>query len=270
MEILLRKLDDKSYVWTEAQWKDGKYYIDDDIFGPCAVEQVNILAVKNDERVNSVQCAYCGAIIENSPEAIEKHYAEQEAKKDCIHCSKMRINGDKMNVIVGFVANGDGTYKRTETSDVNLGCRIDYWTEDINSASAKRNCIYAQCRRKGVRTINDVFVKYPNLFDKFITVDLLESKKYQREEYANGRWRYDLKLRGTLKACVNEFGIVDYFLLTTRDFTYTLYYSPKYNKLFTQNWGRYHEDMSGVMSASKEQQILSKLSKLFEEENAND
>ena len=97
MEILLRKYENKRYVWVEATWKNRTYIINDPIFGESEIEPIQILSVRNDTRSNLVECAYCGALIENNPEAIEKHYADEEAKMDCTKCKYMRIYGDRMN-----------------------------------------------------------------------------------------------------------------------------------------------------------------------------
>ncbi len=270
MEILLRNYNNEKYVWMEADWRDGKYLVSDAVFGETEIDTLSVMAVRNDNRNNKVQCAYCGAIIENTPEAIERHYVEEEAKKDCTKCRYMRIYGDKMNKQITYEENPDGTYKCSETCEVRLGCTTSYWTKEIHTAEASRNCIYSQCRKKGVTVINDVFVKYPGLFNKQITVDALEAKKYAREEYKNGYFRYDMKLRGALKACVNDIGIVDHFLLIKNGYTTKLYYSGAYNKLFYADWGNYQENVSDIMSESRKSQILDKLSKLYEEVNAND
>ena len=270
MKILIRNFNNTFYVWKDATWHGSGYHVDDDFYGSVSIAPSEVVAVKDDNRNGYVVCKHCGELILNNPEAIEKHYADMEAKRDCAKCKKARIYGDRMNETIEYVANDDGTYRRTEECTVRLGCTAGYYTKEVHSADAKRNCIYNQCRQKGVSAINDIFVKYPGVFDKCLTVDFLKSKKYVNEEYVNGYFEYDLKLRGTLKACVNKLGIVDHFRLNYNGWNYYLYYSEKYEKLFYADWGIYKEGIADVTSNAKAQQVLTKISKLYKEAETNE
>lgn len=266
MKILLRLYGGKYYVWKNAKWEGGYYKLLDN---DDSISETSILAVTEDERIGYVQCAYCGELVENNPEAIEAHYAKLEAQKNCMKCDKLVQFGDKMNAKKTFKANEDGTYTVEEAYDTKLGCRMSYYTENIHSERAKINCKFALCRRKGVRTINDTFVKYPGLFEKQITVDTLTAKKYVFDRYSNGFYEYDLKMRGTLKACVNENGIVDHFILYVRGWAYTIYYSDKYKKLFYHDWSKYGENLD-FLNDTKMQKIIEKISQLYEEAKVNE
>lgn len=265
MKILIRNYREKGYVWKDATWRDFTYYVDDEDYGETGFSTTEILAVKDDNRNGYVVCRHCNTLVRNDPAEIEKHYAEMEAKKDCAKCKYMRHYSDRTNVTVEYVRNEDGTYQRNETSTVKLGCTAGWLTQEVNTAAAKKGCAYVQCRRQGVVEIRDTFVKYPGLFNKSITVDLLEANKCVNEGYKNGHFEYDMKLRGTLKACVNTAGVVDHFRFVKRGASYNIYYSDTYNKLFYADWGRYEENMSDIMTEEKVQQILTKISKLYKE-----
>lgn len=271
MKVLLRKWLDKYYVWHNAEWVGNKYYLVVDGFRMSScIDSTMILAVAEDNRNNYVVCNNCGEIIENTPEAIEAHYTAEEAKKDCFSCKNLRFLGDAQNEQTTYTKNEDGSYRVAKTFDTQLGCRVNYWTEELESKTVKENCIFYRCRRYGVKPIEDVFVKYPGLFDKQITMDLLQEKKYTFEGYSDGYYIYDLRMRGTLKACVNEMGIVDHFIVFHRGWSSTIYYSNKYNKLFLSDWGKYNPDISEAMNSKKEEQVLEKLASLYKEESTNE
>lgn len=268
MKILLRHYQGNYYVWKDAKW-EGVFYklLDND---EACFYETEVLAVKDDNRIGYVQCNYCGELIENNPEAIEAHYAKSEAKKDCLKCEYLAPYGRKQDVTKTYVDNGDGTYSIKEEYKTPLACTLGYYTEDINSENAKKNCQYTRCRRKGVKPIKDTFIKYPGLFNKQITADTLKAKKYEFERYSNGMYEYDLKMRGTVKACVNEMGIVDHFMLYIRGWAYTFYYSDTYNKLFFYDYHKYNDDTSDYLTSAKEAKILEKITQLYEEVNENE
>lgn len=265
MKVLIRNYQGNGYVWKDATWREFTYYVDDEVFGETALNSVEILAVKDDNRNGYVVCRHCNTLVRNDPAEIEKHYAEMEAKKDCTKCKYMRIWGDRRDQTIKYAPNEDGTYTCTDVSNVRLGCTIGWLTVEVNKAEAKRNCHYAQCRRQGVATINDAFVQYPGLFNKSLTIDTLEENKYVNEGYKNGFFEYDMRLRGSLKACVNTNGIVDHFRFISRGWSTNIYYSDTYNKLFYADWDKYNDKIGDVMNDAKEQQILAKISKLYKE-----
>ena len=195
MKILIRNYREKGYVWKDATWRDFTYYVDDEDYGETGFSSTEILAVKDDNRNGYVVCRHCNTLVRNDPAEIEKHYAEMEAKKDCAKCKYMRHYNDRTNVTVEYVRNEDGTYQRNETSTVKLGCTAGWLTQEVNTAAAKKGCAYVQCRRQGVVEIRDTFVKYPGLFNKSITVDLLEANKCVNEGYKNGHFEYDSHFR---------------------------------------------------------------------------
>lgn len=268
MKILLRRFDDKYYVWKDAEWKsDGYHIIHDDL--DIVVREIEILAIKNDNRKGKVVCKNCGEIIDDNPEAIENHFTTQEAKRNCLTCSLLGTYDIAKNVGVTYAANGDGTYHQCINSDVKLRCKMSAWqTVDINSKDAKKICKFNQCRDRGTSKIEDFFTKYPGAFDKQITVDLLIKKGFTYEGYYSNYFWYDLKLRGgTLKACVNEMGVVDHFIVKHRDYNFNAYYSKKYDKLFFERYNTYDENTPGNMSETKRRNATEKIVALYKEVN---
>lgn len=266
MKILVRQLQGTNYVWKDATYRDGEFRIgtEEDYV---TIYQTNILAVQDDNRKDSVICQYCGAIIKNTPEAIEAHFKAQEDKRNCFECRSLRKYIDK-SISAEFTANEDGTYNVKENYVAKLKCGNAYWNApDISSDAAKKICDWYKCRNYGVRPIKDVFTEYPEPFDKQITVDLLNEKKFDCDGFINGHFEYDLKCRSTVKACVNELGIVDHFIVKHRNHRWTAYYSSKYNMLFFTDNGRdYCLTKPSEISQAKYDQAIAKIASLYKEE----
>lgn len=269
MKILLRKWNDKYYVWKDAIWRKGVFYVTEKEYGELEVYPVSILAIKDDSRKNHVVCANCGELIENTPAAIEKHFSDMEAKRDCFKCNSLSKNVVKSSS-ASFTKNEDGTYNVTENFDAVLKCRQSYYNSpSIDSEAAKKICIFHRCRKNGVTEINDVFIQYPDLFDKQVAVDVLIAKKFTCDGNVNNYFEYDLKCRNTVKACVNKLGIIDHFVIKCRGYRYNTYYSAKYDQLFFSSNGRdYTTDMPYNMTENKYTQAKAKISALYKEEES--
>lgn len=267
MKVLLRMWYGKYYVWKKAVWNDYRYYtVDDDGELDEEILQTNIIAIENDTRIGHVVCLNCGKIIKNDPESIEAHYAEEEAKKDCLKCNYLQAYNKVVNDAT-CEKTVDGRHLVTQTFIAELKCKIHYWATPIDSEEVQKICIYTRCRRNGVAPINDMFVKYPGLFEKFVTVDTLINKKFEKEEYRRGFFVYDMKCRGNLKACVNEMGVIDHFKLHYRSSVYRLYYSEKYDLLFIDNGRDYVEEKPWGVPDKKMEQIKEKIAALYKEAN---
>lgn len=271
MRILLRKHDNKFYVWHDATYVNGQYYLtkNDEVMDK--VYQTNILAVDDNDRGNYVKCNHCGATIKNDPESIEAHFAEQEAKRNCLSCDDMRHYGDEKDVAVQYTKNEDGTYHFTKECNTKLGCGYSsyYSYRDIDTEAAKDGCKYFQCRKRGVSQIDDVFIKYPGIFNKQITIDWLVKNGFANKRYLGGNWNewsVDLGLRGnTLHAIVNELGIVDHFWILHRYDRFTAFYSEKYDKLFFDDGGKYVDEMPYNLSQAKYNNVKKIIAKLYKE-----
>lgn len=262
MEVLLRKFGEDYYVWKEATYNKGEFVFAD---GDSKINQTSIIATRNDNRKDSVECAHCGEIIHNDPESIEAHFAAQEAKRDCFHCSELSYSNIG-NINVQYIKNDDETYTRTAMDKVKLYCGKYSWNRNtIDSPAADVTCKYTQCRRKGVREISDIFTRYPDLFDKQATVDTLNEKNSTYEGYNHGFFVYDLKCNNAVKAYVNPLGIIDHFTISFRTHTMIAFYSAKYDKIFFKNWEEYSEDAPYNISDTRYNQAKAKISALYKE-----
>lgn len=271
MKVLLRQFDEKKYyVWMNAVYENGRFRIVYEDGYKQNIADTDILAIKDDNRSEYVICNNCGTMIHNDPESIEAHFAEVEAKRDCFKCSSLRRSRIR-SVSAEIDNNPDGTLRVTETYNAELRCGQSYWSSPmINTDAAKEICVFFRCRKCGVHPIEDVFTKYPDLFNKHITVDVLNAKKYLPDTggMVNGYFEYDIKLRNTLKACVNKLGIVDHFVVKCRSYKYNVYYSAKYDKLFFGDYKAYSEHLPDHMSEAKYNQIHAKISALYKEEES--
>lgn len=271
MKILIRKYDDQQYyVWKDASYKSNKFYVDYEGYGECSINRTNILAIKDDNRSEYVICHHCGTMIHNDPESIEAHFVEMEANKDCFQCSSLRKHRVKTSK-AEVVENIDGEFNVVETYKADLRCGQSYWNPpQINSEEAKNYCVHYRCRRVGVKPIEDIFTKYPGLFDKYVSVDVLQEKKCAYDGYFDGFFEYDLKHRNTIKACVNELGIINHFIIKVRSHKYIAFYSAKYDKLFfaTSNRRDYDESMPYYMTDNQYNKAKEKISALYKEEES--
>ena len=262
MEVLLREFGEEYYVWKEATYSKGEFALADD---SSKINQINILAIRNDNRNDFVECAHCGEIIHNDPKSIEAHFAAQEAKRDCFHCSELSYSNIG-NIGTQYVKIDDEIYTRTAMDKVNLYCGKHSWNRSlIDSPAADATCKYTQCRRKGVREISDVFVKYPDLFDKQATVDALNEKNSTYEGYSRGFFVYDLKCHNAVKAYVNPLGIINHFTISFRTHTMIAFYSAKYDEIFFKNWEEYSENVPYDISDTRYNQAKAKISALYKE-----
>lgn len=268
MKVLLREYEGKHYVWKDAQYSADGYYVLTD--NADEIWEFQILAVTEDERSGYVRCKYCKELVKNDPESIEKHYTDMEAKKDCLSCEYLRNYGSASKISKTYTKNEDGTYDIHDVYRTILGCRRNYTTYELDSEEANRRCKFNECRRQGMESIDDAFLKYPGLFEKQITVDMLKAKGFKYEQRINGYYEYDLKMRGTVKANVNELGIVEHFTFYKSGWAYRFYYSDKYKKLFFLSWNKYCEYTRDWVTQTKEEQIITKLSKLYEEATENE
>ena len=267
MKALLRKYQGQYYVWKPVEWTNLTYYLIDDDGARLEINQNEIVAIDENIGNGYVVCQHCNKLIKNDPESIEAHFKEEEAKRDCIRCKHLTTGDDKNVLDATLQKNDDGTYKVTQTFIAALYCKMGWYAKLIDSRDAVANCEYMQCRKRGVAPIADILIKYPGVFEKLITVDTLISKKCENERYINGYFEYDLKCRGSLKACVNEMGVVDHFKLYYRGYVQKLYYSSKYNMLFISDSGCYRENMPYFISDKKCEQIKEKLASLYKEAN---
>lgn len=270
MRVLLRLYDNEEFVWKEAEYKKEGFYVDGK-----RVKEINVVATDDCDLSGYIYCNSCGERIKDEPGAFEQHCAEVEAKKDCGTCGYLRIGRIDDNYNRTFHRNENGLYEVTETyNNASLTCTKNYRRCDIESEEAVAGCIFMQCRDNGTRTSDIVFERKPNAFDTVITVDVLQEKKLKFDRKTDNYrtmgiegknyFLYDMKARGTIKACVNSIGIVECFLVTTAGCTKYMFYSEKYNQMFYESNGKYFEGRPYEMTERKYQELFKKVKELYE------
>ena len=260
MQVLLRMYDGKYYVWKEAKHERNTFIIDGSRWS-----ETDIIAVRGEEGKKYVRCKYCNEQIDNTPEAIEKHFVEWEAKRDCTKCRDMRLESKSLPER-SFVKNEEGRYEVTEKYTASISCTL-FWG-DPESETGKAFCKFNQHRKQGVEAIGGILMQYPDLFEKQITVEALKANDYHFENRWNGFFSYDMNLRNTLYAYVNECGIVDHFEASYRGTYRTFYYSATQKKLFYAQSGCYKEGIPSNWSENKYKQVRRKIEALYKEDNA--
>jgi hypothetical protein len=257
MQILLRRWDDKLYVWKDATFNNDTYTVDG-----YDIRETNILAVKDGDGGKYVRCGFCNEKLDNNPEAIEKHFVEQEAQRDCLKCIHMQFN-KRTNPKRTVTKGENGMYNISETYSASLNCRYSYL--DPNSEAGKEQCVYNQHRAHGVKPIGGLLMHHPDLFEKQITVEALKAKGYEFVRRYDGYFMYDMKLRNSLFAHVNECGIVDHFSASYRYETRSFHYSATQGKLFYEGNGKYVEGQPWNWSDTKYNSVKKKIEALYKE-----
>lgn len=258
MRILLRNDGGKPYVWKDAEYKDEKYYLDGNYIVETAIVAVD------DIETDHVVCKTCGEVILNTPEAIEAHYAKRERERDCASCERLQFRRNEPMPKRKLVDIGNGTFQVTEEFTSRLFCKDRWDVREMTDRYTLERCSYMQCRVNGMRPLNDIFHKYPGVFDTTVTVDALLAKKFKYNG-TRGRWFvYDMRSRGTIKALVNKLGIVECFQLSSNGSTVLYYYSEKYDKLFYAGGAEYVEGYPYWFREAKFDEAHDKIKALYE------
>ena len=232
MKVILRDYGNESYVVKDVIFKqNGTYECEGN-----SIKETDILTVLEKEN-DFVTCSACGQLIKNTPKAIREHIARKESYKGCLECQYLKTRENK-NQKIKYALNEDGTFHRVLNDDVSLVCNASYRYAGITSEERLQNCPYAKCSKETISSNNGFFDKYPNAFDEMITVDAIKFKKICSY---NGKTFLQLRCRGSIEACANKKGIVDYYKVKTKNDSMRAYYSKKYNKLFKESNKRYSE-----------------------------
>lgn len=270
MRVLLRLYGNEEFVWKEAQYAKEDFFVDGR-----KVHEVNIAAVDDCDLSGYIYCVNCGERIKDEPGAFEQHCTEREKSRDCTNCEYLLISKNSDGPIRQIIINEDGTYTVNEMwNNSSLLCSRGYGRYRIDSNEALEMCKYTYCRKYGARQSNNLFERYPNAFDTVITVDALQEKKFKfdhlTDNYRNAGiedksfFLYDMKSRGTIKACVNHLGIVECFKVISRESEYYFHYSEKYDKLFYVDGRKYCEGCPCYVTDRKFNELYKKVKELYE------
>lgn len=237
MKVLLRNYDGKEYVWMTAKY-DGKKFVVNGI----PMDERMVVSIINDNRKNYVKCSSCGKIFPKNGNQFAIHQELAETDAPCLQCHKLRVN-ERTEATKKFARNDDGTYTMKSETQVDLYCRWSLYSHyNIDSWDVKAFCAFRQCGTAHAMEIDDTFTIWPGAFDHIITVDKILDNGYESIGYMDDRvTEYILDSHLGITAYVNSLGIVDDFNINTRDRSAVLYYSKKYNILFTADGDGYYE-----------------------------
>lgn len=252
MKILLRQHESEQYVWKTAKYDGHNFTVD----GTQIPEQ-NIVSIINDNRKNYVRCSSCGKMFPKNGKKFQKHQELASTIDPCLRCHKLRTT-DVGGFTRRFVPNGDGTYQEKIEQTVELYCRqSSYDNFALDSERALTTCPFRMCGDAYKMEIEDMFTKYPGVFDDIITVDKLLDNGYDKIVYSDRRGSmYVLDEMLDMYAYVNKLGIVDKLMIDGYGGSYDLWYSKRYDKLFTPDyedkyivWDAhdYRDDMQTIM-----------------------
>ena len=261
MKVLVRKYGNEQFVYANLTYENGNFKTEDGH----TVEECNIVHIAKDTRKNKVRCNSCGLLIENSPEAIEAHFKAMENEKNCLTCSSVVESYRKKTVGKKYKPNPDepGKYifAYTFSGDLFCGCNR---SATINTPEADEVCKYLRCRHSGVSEFSDFFTTYPAAFTDFPTVDKLLEKKWVFERFNYGNAIYHHNRLTTLKAVVNNKGIINNFrAYYKRNDWVDMVYSDKYDKVFYIRNSRYSERSPSDMIDSKVASYTARIKELY-------
>lgn len=230
MKILLRKHNGIPYVWTTAKYHGNNFYVDGEV-----MMETNIVSIINDNRKNYVRCSSCGKIFPRNGKKFRKHQELASTTHPGMSCRKRRAN-EIGEIGTKYIPNGDGTFRERYERNVTLYCRWSSFSSyDLDSSTILDMCEKRRCGYAKPIEIVDTFTQYPGLFDDIITVDsLLDHGIDDMIHHDIFETIYQIKGDITIFVYVNRLGIVDRFVVDGYGGYYTLWYSSKYGKLFTE------------------------------------
>lgn len=237
MKVLLKHFNDEVYVWKNAEMGEKGFFV---VEGN-EIRYDNIVSVSRDNRKKFVKCSSCGEIIKKAD--IDEHRAKGSTSATCFGCPQLYERSGKQ-LSVKYSLQEDGSYVGTIKKNVKLICNQNYYhRHDINSQDARDHCRYKNCATAEMNKIEDIFTKYPGVFDDIITVDsvLDAGFKERRDNNRIGLVYYTLKARNNIVAVVNKMNIVEHFNISYRSDRWNVVYSKKYNMLFKMSNGTYQE-----------------------------
>ena len=247
-----------TYEWHKAKYS-AKYdqIIIKDV-GAIEDNDFDILAIENDERTKYVKCANCGEILLNEESVLEAHAKRYESLDCCLHCGSLKKN-EQSRGEDKVTKNEDGTYTSETPIVYKFTCRCNNKSIDESKQSV---CTYKKCNT--FKQLEDIHLSYPGLFDKLATLDSFDEKHWTyTPSNKTNCFIFKARKRFTLKAIVNNFGIVDYFEYHQDGGIYRVAYSNKYDKLFWKFDGGKWKDSASVVPDTRQQEIYNVISNIY-------
>lgn len=237
MKILMRRWNGQDYVWKTAKYNKNKFWIDG-----CEVTTTKVVSVINDNRKKYVQCSSCGQVFRKGDARFERHKEMSASPETCFNCPNMVVD-TAYRVGTKYRIDENGEFIETSERSVCLKCsKGSLWNyKDITSDEAISHCAQRQCKTAGEVEIKDIFTRLPGVFDDIITIDRLLDAGYDVYFETRMETCHQIKHEDYLDLYVyiNEIGIVDRFVVYIHGNEHMLYYSRKYDELFTIRNGDY-------------------------------
>lgn len=231
MKILLRDYYDERYVWKTAKYNNHKFYVDGD-----SMMESNVVSIINDNRKNYIECSCCGQVFRRGDRRFETHKANAIKPETCFDCPHL-CTENEMLTKTSFAINADGCFVRKTEEEVILTCaKGGYWSNyNIKSRDAINSCKKRLCADAEEINIVDFFTMNPGVFDDIITIDSLLDNGYDVMMHDRNGFAEDIIAEEdyTIGVIVNRLGIVDRFYVWYRGDKYNIYYSKRYNELYT-------------------------------------
>lgn len=232
MQILLREYNGEPYLWMQAKYDKNHFIVNGEQQYEC-----NVVSIINDNRKKYIQCSCCGKVFRKGDRRFEIHKQQAESPKACFDCRHLCTNRERVTKRE-YILNADGTYTRRTEQSVELQCSHGYmWSyPNIDSDTAIHNCKLRQCGSATEKEIKDIFIQYPGVFDDIITIDRILDVGYVGTPNVGVEYTtYVLDVAYDIQAYVNSLNIVDRFLIDFEDDYRTVWYSKRYNEIFTIN-----------------------------------
>lgn len=261
MKVLLRKYGSNVYVWRKAKYNRGKFIVHD-----CEQTWTNVVAVINDNRKNYVQCSSCGQTFKRDDPKFEEHKAKAISPETCFECDQMYVE-DNTTTKSKFFIRPDGTIGEKVENIIYAKCTLGrtWLYPDIRSDDAICSCAKRKCANATTNEIKDFFTDYPGAFDDIITIDRLLDAGHDVGLSENGENSYDIVWTDDYEigVIINKIGIVDRFYVWFRGDKHEIYYSRRYNKLFTSSYNNYVEWTHVELSTKIEEEIKAKIREFY-------
>ena len=258
IDVLLRS----DYVWRKAMFdtKNGTLRVAD--IG--TVTEQNIVAIENDCRKDYVRCKCCKEIIRNDEATIAEHIRNAVGEAKCLKCRYLKTKNES-NEAKQFVKREDGKYDVVRTSVAELWCHYGDNCQ-ISAEGAFSQCRFAACATGEFDNMGGFFVRYPEAFNKIVTVDALDPQTWEFYEKNGNSVYLKAKKRFSLRAKINKLGIIDSFMYRTRTDEATLVYSDKYGKLFRMT-GNGYDELPDWIGNVRKNELLKTISEIYKEKD---
>ena len=259
MDVLMRTLDKEPYVWTKAKFVNGKIIVNNK-----EVYESDIVSIRNDVRKRYVKCSACGKYFKKGSKKIEQHKEPCTDSHLCFGCNYLRQRV-KEHKLQKYELLENGNYISKSKSEVFLYCAKNYSYPSINKQEARDSCIYNKCQNATIVDTSGFFITHPGAFDDIITIDKILECGYKQvwETCYDKRTTYLLKAKNRIEAIVNKLNIVEGFHVYYRTREWTVFYSKKYNELYTQSNSTYVRWNPHGISLDVVNRIKEKIAKLY-------